>query len=103
MFVQFDDGSVWGDATVIADVMFQRTDAIKYLKSLRDAYSEGGDYALYQALRASVPSTGETDHRPRIGVHSRQLTLQQLPNGKAVVDRIDKDLATAEEHTAWLR
>ena len=101
-FVQFDDGSVWGDDKDIAEAMFQRTETVKYLQSLRDAYSDGGDYALYQALQDSGRAR-ETDHRFRYMLHGKRLNLLKLNNAKAAADAIDKDLATAEEHAAWLK
>lgn len=102
LFIQYEDGSVWGEDKTISDVMFERTETLKYIQSLRDAYSSGGDYALYQALQAEV-RWDETDHRHRFMLGLTRHTLLKLNNAKAAADAIDKDLATAEEHTAWLR
>jgi hypothetical protein len=102
LFIQYEDGSVWGDDKAVAEAMFQRTETVKYLRSLRDAYSDGGDYALYQALQDPA-RTSEADHRHRFMLRGKRLNLLKLNNAKAAADAIDKDLATAEEHTAWLR
>ena len=100
-FVQFDDGSVRGDDQAVAEAMFQRTETVKYLQSLRDAYSDGGDYALYQALRA--PQATNPDHRHRFMASGIRQRLLKLDSARAAADRIDEDLATAEEHVAWLK
>jgi hypothetical protein len=101
-FVQFDDGSVWGDDKAVAEAMFQRTETLKYLQSLRDAYSGGGDYALYQAMQDSAISRN-ADHRPRFMLRGTRLRLLKLKNAKAIANAVDKDLATAEARSAWLR
>jgi len=101
LFIQYEDSSVWGDDKAVAEAMFQRTETLKYLKSLRDAYSDGGDYALYQALRA--PQATNPDHRHRFMASGIRQRLLKLDSARAAADRIDEDLATAEEHVAWLK
>jgi hypothetical protein len=103
VFVQFEDGSVWGDNKEAAAVMFQRTEAVKYLQSLKAAYAQGGDVTLSQALNASVYPTWETDRSYRGVIRNKRFEYQQLPNAQAVADRIDKDLANAQARAAWLK
>jgi len=103
-FLQFDDGSIWGDDKARAEMMFQRNDVTAYLQSLKDAYSRGGSNALNQALEQ--PLAESPDHKLRIAVIAKQGALRRIRDHndtQAVADEIDKNLASAQEHAIWLR
>jgi hypothetical protein len=104
-FVQFDDGSVWGDSNAVAMVMFQRTEQVAYLQSLKVAYENGGVDGLTQALSRGEPFF-TSDRRVRFAVRSKQqgMLAKLKRNGiQAVLDRMNSDLAAAQAHAAWLK
>ena len=100
VFVQFDDGSTWGDAEAVQEIMFQRPEALAYLQSLRAAYVSGGAKALTQALHQPIH---HPDHKFRVTANTKRLLLLDLPDPQAQIDSIDVDLATAATRTSWLR
>jgi hypothetical protein len=93
VFVQFDDGSSWGDSQVAADVMRKRMEGLAYLRALKAAYTTGGSEALVEALqqppRAQYP---EVTLRYLLAEYGLQ----------TVQDRIESDLARAEVHKTAL-
>jgi hypothetical protein len=104
-FVQLDDGSVWGDSNAVTMAMFQRTEQVAYLQSLKAAYDNGGVDGLTQALSRGEPFF-TSDRRVRFAVRSKQqgLLAKLQRNGiQAVLDRINSDLAAAQAHAAWLK
>jgi hypothetical protein len=75
-FVQLDDGTVWGDSKAVAMVMFQRTETIALLQSLKAAYTKGGVNALTQALSQNTPFF-TSDRRSRFAkVYTARTTRQ---------------------------
>lgn len=100
-FVQLDDGMVWGDDDTIKRVMFQRKDALEYLQSLKAAYSSGGNAALAKLLQAHVDYTA--DHKLRQMADSERHRLMKLGDTETVAAKIDKELANAHAHAAWLK
>lgn len=104
LFVQYDDGSVWGDDKTTSEIMTQRADVLAYLQSLKAAYSSGGLDALAQALSKDQPFR-DNNHRPRIMVHSKQQGLREIRDTagiQAVAKTIDENLAMAEVRKAAL-
>jgi len=49
-FVQFTDGSIWGDRDEAAKVQLERRETLDKVKSLQQVYSEQGDKAFIAAL-----------------------------------------------------
>lgn len=104
LFVQYDDGSVWGDNETTSEVMRQRADTLAYLQSLKAAYSSGGPSALSQALLKDQP-VRTSDHKVRIMVHSKEQVLRHIRDTdgiQAVAKTIDDNLAMAEVRKAAL-
>ena len=104
LFVQYDDGSVWGDKETTSEVMSQRADVLAYLRSLKAAYTSGGPVALSQALLKDQPVRTE-DHKFRIMVHSKERVLRRIRETdgiQAVAKTIDDNLAMAAERKALL-
>lgn len=104
LFVQYEDGSVWGNDKTTAEIMAQRSDVVAYLQSLKAAYSSGGLDALAQALAREQPFS-DNNLRRRTMVHSRQQTLRYVRDTegiRAVANTIDENLAMAKLHEAAL-
>ena len=96
VFVQFDDGSTWGDDKAVQEIMFDRNEALAYLQSLKDANDLGQALAVYVPLRGA-------DHKIRSMRKGKQVELQNLHDIRAAAAEIDKDLAIAQSHPAWLK
>jgi hypothetical protein len=100
VYVQFNDGSTWGDPTAIAEIMFQRKDAIAYLQSLQ---AKGGDLKAATAqMPVVVLNPGPHDHL----LWERAITWSYLSDdttSAAVAADIANRLALAQTHKAWLQ
>ena len=105
VFVQFDDGSSWGDSQVAADLMRERMETLAYLRALKAAYATGGSEALVETLQQNQP-TRTADNRIKWHlVFETEATLRYLLAEfglQAVQDRIEDSLARAEEHKTAL-
>jgi hypothetical protein len=111
VFVQFDDGSSWGDSQVAADVMRERMETLAYLRELKAAYTTGGSEALVEALQVEAlqqdQPTRTADKRMEwhLKVFETEVTLRYLLAEfglQAVQDRIESSLARAEVHKTAL-
>jgi hypothetical protein len=98
VFLQFEDGSIWGDPKVGAQLMAQRVEVLAFLKWLKSAYSTDGPDGLDKALAK--------DQKPGTRVWARLAGLRTIRASSgisAVAETIDQNLATAEERKTWLR
>jgi hypothetical protein len=97
LFVQYEDGSSWGDRRVASQLLAERLTVLEFLQSLRTAYSVGGPEKLTDAL--------SKDQQPGTMVWSKMAGLRMIRDGsgvKAVADAVDKNLATAEARKSAL-
>jgi hypothetical protein len=97
LFVQYEDGSVWGDDKIRVELMTQRAAVIDFLNWLKTAYSTGGRDGLTEAL--------SKDQKPGTMVSSKLAGLRMIRDSQgvgAVADAINKNLATAELRKAAL-
>ena len=101
IFAQFDDGTVWGNATVAQDIMQQRTAAIAFLQTLAQAYASGGADGL-AAVTKKGPGRGQ--NRESYPVALTELhQIRQLPDAASQANYINADLSIAASRAAWLK
>lgn len=106
LWVQFIDGSTWGDAAAESEVMARRTNALDLLKALEVAYSNGGPGAFQQVLESYDSHGGSMrDTLRRTDAHSTQLTLLKLKSAGAMAQlaEVNRMLSVAGTRTAWLK
>jgi hypothetical protein len=97
LFVQYEDGSYWGDAKVGARLMTQRAETLEFLQSLKNAYTTSGLEGLSVALAI--------EQKPGTMAWLKVSGLRKIRDASglsAVADRIDKNLAMAEVRKAAL-
>jgi hypothetical protein len=95
LFVQYNDASAWGDAKVGNKLLAQRAALLQVLQTLKTAYTDGGSGGLEKAL--------SEDQKLGSSLNSKLDRLRVLRDAygiKAVVDDIDKDLATMKAREA---
>ena len=98
IFLQFEDGSVWGDAKVGAQLTAQRPEVLAFLKSLKSTYSTDGPDGLEKAIAK--------DQKPGTKVWLSLAYLRMIRHDfgiSAVAETIEQQLATAERRKALLR
>jgi len=59
LFVQFEDGSTWGDAQAGKDMLAERPQKFAYLKRLVETYYESGEAAFAALLNEPKPRSPE--------------------------------------------
>ena len=91
-FVQFGDGSTFGDPSAAKESFSRRESAIAFLKKLRRTYDEGGDSALMQAVE-QAPETGQP-HALWIRIRERQ----QTGGAQGVLTYIDDTLSVVSKY-----
>jgi hypothetical protein len=97
-FVQFDDGSTWGDDAAVQNVMLQRKETLEYMNLLKAAYVRGGSSALDASL-----------HQPPVHQHgtvqvlAKRQILLDLNDTPAAAKMIDEFLTSAQTHASWLK
>jgi hypothetical protein len=97
-FVQFDDGSTWGDDAAVQNVMLQRKETLAYMNLLETAYAKGGSSALDASLhQPPVHQRGTVQVLPK-----RQILLN-LNDTQAAIKMIDQFLTSAQAHASWLK
>jgi hypothetical protein len=97
-FVQFDDGSTWGDGAAVQRVMLQRRETLAYMNLLEAAYAKGGFSALDAALhQPPVHQRGTTQ------VLAKRQILLDLNDAEAAIKMIDQFLTSAQAHASWLK
>ena len=97
-FVQFDDGSTWGDDAVVQNVMLQRRESLEYINLLKATYAKGGDSALDAALHQQP-----AHQRGNMEAVSKRLILLNLNDTQAAARMIDEFLTSAQAHASWLK
>jgi hypothetical protein len=104
LWVQFIDGSTWGDADAQSYMMAERTNAVKLLETLKAAHASGGEKAFTQAL------TSFDSHKPNMQeslrlneAHSTQLRLEQMTDIKSQLAEVDRMLYLARLRANWMK
>lgn len=98
VFLQYEDGSVWGNAKAGAQMMTERREVLAFLKSLKQAYSAEGPDGLARAVAK--------DQKPGTMLWSKLTALRMLRDYSgisAVAETIDQNLKTAELRNSLLR
>ena len=97
VFLQFEDGSTWGDRKVGNRLMKQRLAVLAFLKSLKSVYETDGPRGLEKAIAK--------EQQPGTMVRSKLTGLRMIRNAsgiRAVAHTIDQNLATAKLRKAAL-
>ena len=97
MMVQFDDGTIWGNPTNIAAVMFQRNDAIAYLKTLSAAAN------ITQALATEPALTVQGETLPHNGRALTWALLRDRPDAATQTAEVARRLAVAQQRASWIK
>jgi hypothetical protein len=95
LFLQFDDGSTWGDQTIAESLIAQRGDVEAYLHRLLLTYTDHGDKAFVAALQ-DAPKAGES----AFAVSQHLLTLYDQFGTPSTVDNVRARLKIASERDA---
>jgi hypothetical protein len=106
-FIQFEDGSTWGDDQAKQQIMAARAAVQDYLTRIRLAYASG-DVAKANALideKVYVNSAGKPVHSAQLALVQKHLqdarSNDPQGNGAAVLQEIDSRLTAAKAHAAW--
>lgn len=105
LFVQLDDGTVWGATEYVQEIMKQRNDAIAYIKSLESAYHNGDMGAFSSLLSAGPPQKlphYRGDYVPVVAL-TRRAVYAELPDVTSRVKQLDADLALIKARSAWVK
>ena len=94
LFVQYADGSSWGDKEEANTVLAVRKQTIERLMALASIYREKGETALVDALSESTDLPA---------VSSLQNFCQHNNDKSKVVDRLFRMLATVDEHARMMK
>jgi hypothetical protein len=94
LFVQYADGSSWGDKQEANTVLAVRRESVKKLMALASMYREKGETAFVDAL-------SECTDLPAIS--SLQYFSQRSDDKSKVVDRLFRMLATVDEHVRTMK
>lgn len=94
LFVQYADGSSWGDKEEANSILGVRQETVKTLTALASIYREKGETALVNALSESTGLPA---------VSSLQNFCQHSDDKGKVVDRLFRMLATVDEHARRMK
>lgn len=98
LFVQFSDGTVWGDAAMTKEIAFQRQDALTYLQGLQSAPDLK---AAVSQMPQGVYNPGPHDH-VRTAVLLTWSYLSDDGDAQTMAADIQNRLAIAAAHQSWL-
>lgn len=94
-FVQFEDGTTWGDTQMAEELFRQRKDVEKFLRDLVDIYESKGPVAFAAALSAQQPP------RTSVASVSRRIATQNEKDGPvATIEGVKEHLRIVEERKA---
>jgi hypothetical protein len=94
-FVQFADGSVFGDPAEARDALALRETILLGLRELNNSYSERGEQGFTAKLKEESPFSATAPFK--------QILAQYSGSGvQAALDKARQILATAEEHAAMV-
>jgi hypothetical protein len=91
LFLQYEDGSLWGNAKAGARLITERREVLAFLKSLKQVYSADGPDGLARAVAK--------DQKPGSMISSKLSALRMLRDYQgisAVAETINENLKTAE-------
>ena len=98
IFLQFEDGSMWGDANAAARLIEKRPAVLAFLESLKSSYSTDGPDGLEKAL-ARDPKPGTRSW----GELAYLRMIRDQAGINAVAETVDQQLATAERRKGTLK
>ena len=104
LWVQFLDGSTWGDPDAQAYMMTQRTNAIAFMNTLLAAYNSGGEAAFTQAY-TNANFRGRTDDETRRNSECMavQAWLRDHPGITTQLAEINRRLSVAKTRASWMK
>ena len=86
LFVQFADGSTWGDSKLAVELLARRTPQKTFFENVLSAYQSQGSRSFVDQLQ---------QERQFIGVAARLLDIQKQSGTQAAVDVVKERLAAA--------
>jgi hypothetical protein len=92
-FVQFDDGTTWGDNAVLESLKADRAGTELYLRGLLQAYADQGEKGLVSVLQTRPKGGAYNDYQ-------RLIHLQKESGTAATLEAIRSRLKIAEERDA---
>ena len=87
LFVQFADGSIWGDSKLAVDLLAQRKPQKAFLERVLLAYQSQGEQAFVDQLQ---------QEKQFLGLTARLLGVQRQAGTQAAVDVVKERLAAAD-------
>jgi hypothetical protein len=87
LFVQFADGSIWGDFKLAVDLLAQRKPQKAFLERVLLAYQSQGEQAFVDQLQ---------QEKQFLGLTARLLGVQRQAGTQAAVDVVKERLAAAD-------
>ena len=97
-FVQFEDGSIWGDKRLGQTMIAERPIMMAYLQNLLKRYSSGGEAAVKATLAEEISSNS-----PSLHALAHVLRQAEAKDGmNALIELIRQKIIAAEERQARL-
>lgn len=97
LFVEFADGSTWGDRQAGEDLLQRRRACGAFLTTLQDAYQTGG----YSAVHSRLVNESKTAGSLARGLAAGLLITEQQPAGEeGVLAHIEMRAKAAQNHAA---
>ncbi len=94
-FVQFADGSTFGDPAEARDALALRETILRGLRELNESYAEHGEQGFTAKLKEQSPSSATAPFR-------QILTKYRESGVQAALDEAREILATAEQHASMI-
>jgi hypothetical protein len=97
-YIQFVDGSEWGDITEASHFLTQRPAALQVISQMVDAYAKGGEKGIVALLNANPTSKDEITHG--LAIHFQTMLAESGIDG--VIFHLKSRLASAAAHDKTL-
>jgi hypothetical protein len=94
-FIQFDDGSTWGDKSVAESLAADRVNSEMYFRGLLGAYADQGERGFLRALE-----TRPRLHTGALNFYTHLTRTQQTSGTEAALEEIRTRLKTAANRRA---
>lgn len=96
LFVQFEDGTTWGDDKSAASVRAERADMEGYLKRVLAAYQEGGEDAMTTAMNENINIATDSVQ----ALHAILVQSYKAGGVSAALDQVNHRLKNAADRQA---
>ena len=96
LFVQFEDGTTWGDNKSAASVRAERADMEIYLKRVSAAYQDGGEDAMMKAMNENTSTAKDSVQ----ALHAILVQSYKAGGVSAALDQVNHRLKNAANRQA---